>query len=237
MKLILAIYLASTPSVVPPEVKSGRDRPITWIDGGLLLVGTAGYLGLHKAGSDWALIDWPEPSAGPLWKEDSVPTTAVIGAGVLLALTSGLEGGLVEAVAMAEAGLVTTAATNILKILVGRPRPDFVDRTTRDYESPEQRSKELHDARLSMPSGHSSAAFAFATQTGRWLHRAGCARGWGPSARYAGYGLPLLVAGAVAWTRVSDNRHHPSDVLAGAALGTGIAYGLDRWQNGAASCP
>ena len=237
MNLLLIFSLAATPSVTSTEENNRRGRPLTWVDAGLLLGGAAGYLGLHKTGSDWALVDWPEPAAGPLWQEDTVPTTAVIGIGVLLSLTSGAEGGLVEAVGMAQAGLVTTAATNVLKVLMGRPRPDYVDRTTRDYESPEQRDKELHDARLSLPSGHSSAAFAFATQTGLWLHRAGCARAWGRTARYAGYAVPLAIASAVAWTRVSDNRHYPSDVLAGALLGSGITFGLDRWQNGATNCP
>ncbi|MBM65879.1 MAG: hypothetical protein CMH55_06575 [Myxococcales bacterium] len=237
MKLALAFCLAATPSVVPTTAETGRDRPLNWVDAGLLLGGAAGYLGLHKGGSDWALIDWPVPPAGPQWQEDTVPTTAVIGTGVLLTLAAGMEGGLVEAVAMAQAGLVTAAATNVLKILVGRPRPDYVDRTTRSYDSPETQAEELDDARLSLPSGHSSAAFAFATQTGRWLHRAGCARGWSKTARLAGYALPLTMAGAVAWTRVSDNRHYPSDVFAGALVGSGIAYGLDRWQNGAVACP
>ncbi|MAO83629.1 MAG: hypothetical protein CMH50_07060 [Myxococcales bacterium] len=237
MKLLIAFCLAATPSVGVSESNKGRDRDLSWTDAGLILGGAAGYLGLHKAKLKWAIIDWSEPGPGPRWQEDTVPTTAVIGAGVLLALSSGVEGGLVEAAGMAQAGLVTTAVTNIFKVLFARPRPDFVDRTTRTYDSPEQRDEELRDARLSLPSGHSSAAFAFATQTGLWLHRAGCMRGWSTTARYAGYIVPLTIASAVAWTRVSDNRHYPSDVVAGALLGSGVTLGLDRWQNGRPRCP
>lgn len=36
--------------------------------------------------------------------------------------------------------------------------------------------------------------------------------------------LPLAIATSVSVTRVLDNRHHPSDVLAGSLLGIGSAW-------------
>lgn len=61
----------------------------------------------------------------------------------------------------------------------------------------------------SFPSGHASAAFCVATmQASAHPKEAGY---W-----YAGAGL-------VAWSRVSLDRHRPSDVLAGAALGYLVA--------------
>jgi undecaprenyl-diphosphatase len=70
----------------------------------------------------------------------------------------------------------------------------------------------------SFPSGHSAAAFAFATGA--------CAE------------LPVLapvlvpLAGAVAYSRVHTGVHYPSDVAAGAAIGIGsgiLAKRLPQW--------
>jgi len=63
-----------------------------------------------------------------------------------------------------------------------------------------------NDDRDSFPSGHTSSAFSGAS----FVHRR---YGWE-------YALPLYV-GAIytAYSRVHVNRHHPQDVIAGAALG------------------
>ncbi|HEY7961740.1 MAG TPA: phosphatase PAP2 family protein [Solirubrobacteraceae bacterium] len=79
----------------------------------------------------------------------------------------------------------------------------------------------------SFPSGHSAAAFAFATGA--------CAE------------LPVLapvlvpLAGAVAYSRVHTGVHYPSDVVAGAAIGIGsgvLAKRAPRWihRRRAAGC-
>jgi undecaprenyl-diphosphatase len=73
----------------------------------------------------------------------------------------------------------------------------------------------------SCPSGHSASAFAFATGA--------CAE------------LPLLapvlmpLAAAIAYSRVHTGVHHPSDVVAGAAIGVGsgaLATRLARRRRG-----
>ena len=62
---------------------------------------------------------------------------------------------------------------------------------------------------FSFPSGHSASAFAFAT---------GVAREW-PAA-----GVPVgAAAAAVAYSRVHNGVHYPTDVVVGAALGVGAA--------------
>ncbi len=93
-----------------------------------------------------------------------------------------------------------------LKWLVGRPRPD-----------PAIRLVDVHGS--AMPSTHATLAAA------AWLAAAGVL---GPWCRSRGERAWLLVAAAaiilaVGVTRVVLGVHHPSDVLAGWALGTAVA--------------
>jgi undecaprenyl-diphosphatase len=64
-------------------------------------------------------------------------------------------------------------------------------------------------ASSSFPSGHSAAAFAFATGVGDTLPEAGAA-------------LRALAA-AVAYSRVHTGVHYPGDVLVGSMLGAALA--------------
>ncbi|SDI87372.1 undecaprenyl-diphosphatase [Rhodococcus triatomae] len=65
------------------------------------------------------------------------------------------------------------------------------------------------------PSGHSASAFAFATGVALESPLAGAAV------------TPL--AAAVTYSRVHNGVHWPSDVVAGAAIGTAVAAGTRRW--------
>jgi len=74
---------------------------------------------------------------------------------------------------------------------------------------------------LSFPSGHSAAAFAFATGVGH---------------RLPIVAVPLhAAAGIVAYSRVHTGVHHPSDVVVGSVLGTVLAQlttrALDHYYN------
>ncbi len=94
-------------------------------------------------------------------------------------------------------------AGTILKVLVHRPRP-WVD------ASPAGWSECLHNSDFhSFPSGESTTTFAIAVVLGWWY----------PTLR-----VPLLaIAAVVAVARVLVGSHHPSDVVAGALLGTAVA--------------
>ncbi len=109
--------------------------------------------------------------------------------------------------AIVVAGLLTSAG----KFAMGRARPSLSDgRTPDDFEL--WRGRE--PGYTSMPSGHTSAAFAAASALAtEWRADAPA------SARVA---VPLLYAGAtlVGASRIYHNRHWASDVVAGAALGT-----------------
>lgn len=129
--------------------------------------------------------------------------------------------------ALASAGLRVTEAivvagtlTGIGKVAAGRSRP-FV--TAGVNSSDFQWWRGRREGFTSMPSGHTSAAFAAASALAvEWR------ASWPGSARVA---VPLLCAGAglVGLSRIYNDKHWASDVMAGAALGTLSGSVVARW--------
>jgi membrane-associated phospholipid phosphatase len=112
----------------------------------------------------------------------------------------------------AEAVLVSATATGLLKIMAGRARP-YVSADTNAHDFAFGRGTRGHDYE-SFPSGHASATFAFASaltvESARWWSHA---TWWIAPLAYGGAAL-------VGASRVYDNEHWASDVIAGAAIGT-----------------
>jgi undecaprenyl-diphosphatase len=102
------------------------------------------------------------------------------------------------------------AAAGLLKALVDRPRP-FVR-----YPEPKILVPRPHDA--SFPSGHAATSFAAATILSFAFPKAAPAF--------------LVLAAAVAYSRVYVGVHYPLDVLGGAALGALVAIALLRLVRG-----
>uniref|UniRef100_A0A2A4K976 Phosphatidic acid phosphatase type 2/haloperoxidase domain-containing protein n=1 Tax=Heliothis virescens TaxID=7102 RepID=A0A2A4K976_HELVI len=116
--------------------------------------------------------------------------------------------------------------TDMMKLIVGRPRPDFFYRCFPDgvetkYLQCTGDPTEIMEGRKSFPSGHSSLSFCSLGMASAWL----CGR-LGILSRRRGSGLrvmtcllPLMVATCVALSRTCDYHHHWQDILVGSILG------------------
>ena len=105
----------------------------------------------------------------------------------------------------------TLAATDWMKVLVRRKRPVL-------YTADAAAAKDDPNSQRSFPSGHASIAFAAATSYLVMAER--------EHLPHRGRNAALLYVGAlgVAALRVAAGKHFPTDVLGGAALGTGIGW-------------
>ncbi|PYJ06399.1 MAG: hypothetical protein DME25_06775 [Verrucomicrobia bacterium] len=151
------------------------------------------------------VFDWLMPRlAGHLL---FLPT--LLAAGVLLLCKGGRRGRVFVLCLALAIGVADGVVTNTIKKLVARPRPCIA----------------LADARVligcsdsgSMPSAHAANWFA-ATMVGFVFYR----RSW--------RGM-LPAAATIAFSRVYNGVHYPSDVVAGAMVGAGSAVAVVWWAN------
>jgi membrane-associated phospholipid phosphatase len=111
---------------------------------------------------------------------------------------------------LAASGALAAASFGLLKVVTGRSRPD-VGQGAYDFHP--------FAGGGSFPSGHSAMAFALATTLGDASHST-----WVTAGLY-------VIATGTAWSRVYDERHWPSDVFLGAALGVTSAKLVNgRWR-------
>jgi undecaprenyl-diphosphatase len=121
----------------------------------------------------------------------------------VLAVTGGERGRRAAASGLATVGLTSASVNLIVKPLGRRRRP------ARETHELERTRNVRMPASASFPSGHTAAAFAFATAVGHVLPLAG---------------VPLRgLAALVGYSRVHTGVHYPGDVIAGALIGAVVA--------------
>ncbi len=120
---------------------------------------------------------------------------------------------LTDAVVIAEAVGVATAVTHVLKFAVRRPRPS-------QYREGAYVGSVEHQ--LSFPSGHTSSAAAAVAAYATTFALRHPDSPW----RYAVIGGGAVVTGLTAYGRIGGGWHFPTDVLAGAVLGTAVGIAI-----------
>ena len=126
-----------------------------------------------------------------------------ISSAALLAVTGGAPGRRAAVRGLASVGVTSAVVNLVVKPLSRRRRPDRAGSSV-----PFARHVPMPTS-SSFPSGHSAAAFAFATGVGHVM---------------PGAALPLRgLAALVAYSRVHTGVHYPGDVIAGSLIGGALA--------------
>ncbi len=220
-----------------PQLAAGQQIPalplryqIGWQDaavtgGALALTATATLLREQLPHATCAPCDpddlWPidrryvgEPQAGPGTASDATVFLAAVGGGALLMSTHAgdpSDAKWEDLAVYAQALSVSAALTAWSKVLFQRPRPPRYTVNATAYLDA--------DYGLSFPSGHTATAFTAAAAYTSMLHRR----------KQVGkhkleVALMFGVAAATGVLRVAARKHFPTDVVAGAVLGTAVGW-------------
>jgi membrane-associated phospholipid phosphatase len=157
-------------------------------------------------------------AAGPArWSNITLGATlGLAGAGLLLARPGEpWEARAEDLAVLGQAVLLTNGLTQVLKTVAQRPRPYVYDGSPAGDVS--------RDDVASFPSGHASNAFAAAAAYWSIQQRRGVAGRHTPEV----VGL-FALATATAGLWVAAHKHFPTDVLAGAVLGTAVGWALPQ---------
>ena len=219
------------------------------LDVTILGLGVLGYLGAQQIpitidpprSTPGGIDAWHEPQWYPKWKTTSdFLGTPYANYGfnlpVLTVASIGLWGvqnqdSMSAAVAVAQSVAITAAVTEMTKRIVGRPRPytseAFEAKYPHVYNSDEMMAlRQENDAYKSFPSGHTSnAATTYFTSAALVA-----AHYDDPKIDAYSYATASILTVLTGYSRVRYGKHHISDTLAGAMLGTGLGFGMAFWR-------
>ncbi len=227
--LLLSVLLVSVVASNRLAAQTTSPQPIIAKDGftvgsALLVWGVPEIFGWHNGAPSCAPCDPADLPFFDRWAVSEPDAVAARGSDVAraaVALVSWFdlagEGrvGRAGIVASVESLLWAEAFTHMAKGAIGRKRPVLYTELAPDVAH-------VKNNQRSMPSGHTSAAFALATSY--WLTRSNLTEDDKPWLRW------VLMAGAtgVGVLRVTASKHHPSDILIGAGVGVASAIVIHK---------
>ncbi len=234
MLKFLFFFLCSICLAQIPDENPEIFRLNPWLDGALLTSGLALQIGAnyrlsqldHSHYSTKELLPWDKPWAGTRsdlatrWSNYvTYPAAAV---GLAYSLWEGLSQSqtpyMVQDLILLSEILTFNSALNLFVRGFGfwaRPRYSH-------SSAPEEEKGEILG---SFYSGHASAAFALAT-----YYSLALTQRYGFSQTAWISALSFATASTVAWLRVEGGKHYPSDVVAGAVMGSGISAFFYWWR-------
>lgn len=240
----IAAYLVASAALLSSSSDSwAQSRDSRWspvLDPGVVVLGTAGLVlseafkpALAPSSCRWCEANEVDSAAKRAfqWNDTAAADTASNWTAFALVpaaslafdmLAANREGALrrvpVDALIIAEAGVVAADLTEMTKFLVARERP-FVHDLAPDEK---RQTSQPADNNLSFVSGHTAEVFALAAATGTVATMRGYR--WAPAAWIGGG----VIAAGTGYLRIAAAKHWLTDVLAGMALGAmvGVAVPL-----------
>ena len=244
--------LLLTHLIQPVEASEASDESTEYtlpLDIAILGLGALGYLGAHQIpiavdpprSTPSGIDAWHEPQWNPQWQTASdflgtpyanygfnLPVLTLASVGVWGVQT---QNSVSSAVCVGQAVAITAALTEMSKRMVARPRPytseAFEAKYPDVYNSEEMIAlRENNDTYKSFPSGHTSNAAATYFTSAALI----AAHYDDPKMDALSYATASLLTGLTGYSRVRYGKHHISDTIVGAALGTGIGLGIAYWH-------
>jgi membrane-associated phospholipid phosphatase len=235
--LLIAVHRESSAADFPYELSPMRDGII--ISSGLTMQTSAYFLDKRITALDNSEIDALnrddvnrfDRSATRQWSTSSQKASSILAYTSILAPSicigpqvydSKYNESIILTVMFAEAMLVSSGINRNVKNTVQRKRP-YVYNSSISYED---RHDESSDAKKSFYSSHTSFAFCAATFTTKIFSDIYPATFW----RYVVSAGTFSLAATVGFLRYKGGMHYPTDILAGAVMGSATGY-LVPWMH------
>ena len=219
------------------------------MDIAILGLGALGYMGAHQIpistdslrSTPTGIDTWHAPQWNPQWQRasDFLGTPYAnygLNLSVLTLISVGAwgvdsKGSVYPAVSVAQSVTLTAALTEVTKRLIARPRPytskSFETKYPDIYNSEDMIAlRQNSDTYKSFPSGHTSNAAATYFTSAALV----AAHYEDPKIDAISYATASALTVLTGYSRVRYGKHHITDTLVGAALGTGIGLGVAHWH-------